>query len=384
MRTSSKNLHSSPWRLSLALLLALHVLSSCGPTSSSEPLVTDVEHTSVKKQTIGNCWLYTAAGWAESLHLSATGQAANLSESWWTWWYWHDQLINPEFKDLAVGGLWETSAKIILERGWLLESDFAPEEEQLEASERQIVAELRIRADLDEGGALHSPESRTPENVTRALNAAFEVKIAHLKTLARPASEFVVGRRGGEELSLVHALDQSKNTAWRQIEWPHVKGEHTRISNRVKKQRIELSRRVMRALNDRKPVVMTMMIDMNAYDISDETFKLERARNLGPGIQSAHMVVLEDYVVDNVPGLGRIGEGDMPPEIKAKAVLGDLVYLKAKNSWGTNRPDRGVTDGYTRFSMDYLNAQLPWRAVTDPDTFLWYTSLADVVLPPGY
>jgi hypothetical protein len=94
--------------------------------------------------------------------------------------------------------------------------------------------------------------------------------------------------------------------------------------------------------------------------------------------------VLEDYTVKDVPGIGEIGEGDVSPELKAAALLGTVTSFKAKNSWGKDRPERGLTDGYTTFNADYLFSQLGWKSGDDDDDLFYYTTLTDFVLPPGY
>ena len=67
------------------------------------------------------------------------------------------------------------------------------------------------------------------------------------------------------------------------------------------------------------------------------------------------MVVLHDYVVDNVPGVGRIDEGDVSDELKEKALEGDVVLLKAKNSWGKKS---GPYKGYLFMSRNYVAAKM--------------------------
>jgi hypothetical protein len=89
--------------------------------------------------------------------------------------------------------------------------------------------------------------------------------------------------------------------------------------------------------------------------------------------------------VTHVPGYGTLPEGDLPPEQKQAALQGRIKHLKAKNSWGSNRPDRGLTDGYTRFDYKYLTSQLAWKnGEDDPTDVSWYTTLSDFVVPPGY
>ena len=87
-----------------------------------------------------------------------------------------------------------------------------------------------------------------------------------------------------------------------------------------------------------------------------------------------HLVVLEDYVVHH-PELGVLQEGDLSEELKQKALEGQLLYVKAKNSWGTDRPERGLTDGYTRFDIDYL---------TETTVALKGFDYTGFVMPVGY
>jgi hypothetical protein len=131
---------------------------------------------------------------------------------------------------------------------------------------------------------------------------------------------------------------------------------------------------------------MSLMVDFSALDIEDQTFKASTLAEAGePGRQGGHMLVLEDYVVTHVPGYGTLEEGDLSPELKQAALQGRIKHLKAKNSWGSGRPDRGLTDGYTRFDYKYLTSQLAWKNGEDDSTDVsWYTTLSDFVVPPGY
>jgi len=89
------------------VVITLTSLYACGArTAESDLLVSDVAHTPVKRQSIGNCWLYATSSWAEPLHLSATGQEINLSESYWTYWDWHYKLINSSVTKINTAGGW--------------------------------------------------------------------------------------------------------------------------------------------------------------------------------------------------------------------------------------------------------------------------------------
>ena len=89
---------TSRW-LSLALVAAAGTLVAPGCAADSESDaatsgdeeaasvddISSVAHTDVKRQSIGNCWLYATSTWLEALAKGATGEAMNTSESWLTY-----------------------------------------------------------------------------------------------------------------------------------------------------------------------------------------------------------------------------------------------------------------------------------------------------------
>lgn len=367
--------------LRLTLALAAGTSTACSPKTSdkpsqaSRPLVTDVSHSLVKNQSIGNCWLYAAAGWAESLHLSATGEEVDLSESYWTWWHFYEQIVgNPSLAELQTGGWWTTANGLIEEHGYLLEGEFIAEESGVIRSERQKAATAFINEQLKAGGALATAESRTDANVRAQLDLAFGTDMATAAAGAHPAAEFVVGTKpDGSSISLVEATQ-----AWQQVGYPAIYGQGVATDPWTQLSRTAILKRVMKALNDRQPVVMTLMVDFNAWDKPTGTFNLETlASATEPGRQGGHMLILEDYAVDDVPGVGSIEEGDVSDEMKVKALEGKLRHFVVKNSWSAS-----VTDGYHRFTRSYLDAQLAWK--NPSGTFDYYTTLSAFVLPPGY
>ena len=133
---------------------------------------------------------------------------------------------------------------------------------------------------------------------------------------------------------------------------------------------------------------MDIDIDFNAMDLADNgSFKKSLLDAAGtPGKQGGHVVVLKDYLVENVPGYGTLGRGDLPSGQKAAALQGDLVALIAKNSWGVKRPDRGMIDGYTAFYKDYLYGPITWKPDEDnvEGSTELVTPLESFILPPGY
>jgi hypothetical protein len=356
-------------------------LSACGnppKESSSDPLVTDVEQSAVKKQSIGNCWLYAAASWAESLHKSATGNEVDLSESYWTWWHFYNQIVGRNLSTLQTGGWWSTSNNIIYKHGYVLEGEFLADEEGQPLSSAQSQAESAINEALKEGGKLATIEQRTPENVRAVLDEAFGSDMAAAEALSRDASSFVVGAdQGNGTVSLLDAIYGKPNHRWSYASYYQVYGEGNEANLWQSKSRKKLLQRVMRALNDRQPVVISLMIDFNAWDQESAEFNIATLEEAGGmGRQGGHMLVLEDYTVTDVPGVGEIGEGDVSDELKQKALQGKVKTLVTKNSWGT-----GANEGYHRFNRDYLDGTLSWKSGEEVQ---WYTTLSGFILPPGY
>ncbi len=357
------------------------------PVNSSDTLVTDVAHTTVKRQSIGNCWIYAQATWLESKLLSASGQELDVSESYWTWWNWYDQLVGSSVREVETGGFWGTSARIIMKHGFVLENDFIPSEGGVEMSLAQAQALETINTALKPGGVLARRSRRTPARVRQVLDQAFGSNMAQSELVARSANATIIGKNLlGQDITLAQALAGDANSKWNVVSFEGLTGKETAITQEVQDSRTALLKRVRRALNDKHPVVMSLMIDFNALDVTDATFKKGQVDERGVGRQGGHMVVLEDYTVNNVPGFGHIGEGDLSADQKAAAVDGDVELLVAKNSWGKARADRGLTDGYTRFDAAYLFSQLAWKNGEEAadDDISYYTTLTDFVLPPGY
>lgn len=374
----------------LVVVVLFSLSASCGrriPQIASLE-TTDVVHTPVKRQSIGNCWLYAAATMAESLHYSETNTVRNLSESYWTYWDWYST-IRYAGSSIDTGGSWYQASRIIARYGWMEEGDFIESEKDAEMSLVQANAERIVNRHLSEGGSLESRRDRTPENILKVLDEAFGVDMAQLSEKVRPASEFVVGRQvDGTAITLDQIISTSSSEhVWQTVSYPSTYQDSDPESDSIVEQRREVMRRVMKALNDRKPVVINVMVDFNALKTTPyATFDLETLKAAGTmGIQGGHLLVLEDYTVSNAPGIGDIGEGDMPDEVKLAALDGDLTSLKAKNSWGSNRTERGLTDGYTSFNENYLNGAVKWRYSEGDDSNYYYKNpLNSFILPPGY
>jgi len=352
-------------RESIGLLLSISIMASCGAPPSddpslSKPLVTDVTHTIAKRQSIGNCWLYAAATWLESMALSYSQRTLNVSESYWTWWHFYNQVVNnPSISRLETGGSWNVARAIILQHGVVQEGDFIPGERNQEMSLRQKRAQELMDRELSTG-SLSSPSQRTPENVRKVLDLAFGTDMARAEAQAyRPEAINLAQAPDGQPLSLRDLLSSRSEFAWREIPFPRIFGENAIPGPRTELARKALWKRVMRALNDRQPVVVSLMIDFNGLDTSDGQFKGDRLMSAGSGDQGGHLTVLEDYTVTDVSGIGRIGRGDVSAELKEKALEGQIETLIVKNSWGCKSTLSWNSRRHDRFRSEVLGRSVP-------------------------
>lgn len=371
----------------ICTLTALSIMTSCseGTVQNSQTEVTDIAHTPSKWQSIGNCWIYAAGTWVESMHLSATSEEINVSESYWTFWHWYHSIASSEITELETGGFWDTAMAIIKEHGLMYEGDFLPIEANEEFSKIQASALAEVQKSLKEG-ELSKIENRTPEKVLKVLEKAFGVNIEELKDKIHPASTIVVGKNSDgtdKTLDVVAFGEEEMNEVYYPQEW-----SDWELSDFERQERKSVLKRVLKALNDKKAVIMSFHVDFNALNTTNGMFEYQTLIDAGkPGVQGGHMVVIEDYVVENVPdgqgGFMTLGEGDLSDELKNLAVEGELKYFVVKNSWGSNRPERGLIDGETRLNADYLNKPITY--VDNKGEELYKAStLSSFHLPAGY
>ncbi|MEM9696650.1 MAG: hypothetical protein AAGA56_29180 [Myxococcota bacterium] len=384
--------------------------------------ITDIAHTSVKDQSIGNCWIYATMSWVESLHLTETGDELNLSESYIGYFHWFEQIAGggdgqPQLgtldeedgvKELGTGGWWASAVELMRRYGNMDEGAFIPEEANEARSARQKTARDAINLSLKEG-VLSDPANRAKPEVVRdelnkawglnqdvidAIDAAFGPGVD--RTLydgpppegspIRTNESILVGHtESGDPLNLADAVGEPRFSFWGGP--PSRSGPFAwRVSNYPTSSsgRRNLQIEVQKAMHRSLPVVMTWFVDFAALE-NDNTF---RAPPQDPGRQGGHLVTLEDYEVENVPGFGTLEAGVLveDPEKLTAALSPDasIKFFRIKNSWGTSvSPEPGQGDelkGYYDLWMDYLNADLQkkdsegrqralWRFVLPPSTF---------------
>ncbi len=404
----------------LALGCSVAALPACSTSEleddvgSSESAITDVIHSTVERQSIGNCWLYAQASWVESMNLAATGDELDVSQTYWTYWHWFDQVTGfAPPTEIETGGFQFTANQIVLDRGLMHEGDFVPADTTTEMSARQQEALTRINEALAAGELTDVDGRRVREIFDEAwgLSAGVRAQLDQAfgadgeSTLHQGASlsgtdiidpadvparftARVSGQTTVREETLIDAIDD-----WRNARYPSTSSS-----------RREFLRRVQRALHDRQPVVITWDVDFNALENLDEerrgSFNLETlADNGGPGRQGGHMTVLEDYAAETEEfGLLEAGvtldPTDAADREKLDAALLDstrVTLLRVKNSWGKNRPDREFAPGFPGYHdlrMDYLNGPIRWcpdvEDKTEDNCLDESIPLNEVLLPPGY
>lgn len=383
--------------------------------------VTDIQHSEVKNQSIGNCWIYASLGWAESLHLRYTSEELNISESYVTYWHWFEQIrggapghagiISTNTKDeLTTGGWWGVAGEISLRYGMMSEGDFIPTEAESQRSARQRAAKNAINASLKDG-VLSDLEKRKDASVVRdELNKAWaldEAVVADLdgafgsdvsKVLydrAAPEGSKIFAPRdvavghvddGGarKTISLADAFgtgntwnyrDRSGTYAWKTKSYPS--GASARRSMQIE---------IQRAMHASQPVILSWLVDFNA--MSGNHFK---APPENPGRQGGHLIVLEDYTINNVPGHGTLAAGQtvLDPDILEAALSpeAEIEFFRIKNSWGESLAPDNIEElkGYHDLYMAYLNGPIK-ECVKDGDDDCASTKdatpLRRVIMPP--
>ena len=356
------------------------------------------------------------------MNLAATGDAFDVSQSYWTYWHWFDQIINEAPDEISTGGSFTVAADIIRERGVMPEAKFVPEDTQGEMSNRQSSALNTINQELKDGrlkdyDARSNPHARAPgawtspggcrarsgrprpvfgKDVSRSfLNTASTKYTPIIKPTAFKARYTERVTNPSAPTVKNTTLDVALND-WRQSNYPGTSGDSQKRTFQI---------RVQKALHDVQPVVITWDVDFNAMDGSDPvlrgSFNLTTLKNAGgPGRQGGHMTVFEDYEA-TTQQFGELKAGvtldPTNPDDKAKldaALLPSTVikFFRIKNSWGAFRDDRSSAPGFPGYHdlyMDYLNGPITFcpdvegtkNAQNCTGTSRPFRAVA---LPPGY
>lgn len=424
---------------SAVALCAIAGIVACGGSDlgQDDHDVVDVPNTPAERQAIGNCWLYAQASWAESMHLRATGEVFDISQSYWTYWHLYDQITDDGVDVVTTGGGQARSNRIVLERGLMHELDFVPEDANGEMAFSQSDALLEVNLALKRG-ALKTDEARRDGALVRAvLDEAFGLSDAVRDDLDDVFGEdgrrrFDLGDAAASGTGVVPAsafdvlytkrrlwgwwideqvahLDDAIAT-WQLVDYPSP--QDVSSPDDLAEARRAVMIRVQKALHDRQPVVLTWDVDFNALEEREDhprrgSFNIWTLNEAGgPGTQGGHMVVLEDYQVWT-PEHGLLEAGvtldpnDPSDAAKLEAALSpwaQVDFLRIKNSWGALRDDRAFAPGmpgYHDLWLNYLDGPITWcDDDSDPGTKeggegkdgCTGTShpMRELYLPPGY
>lgn len=357
--------------------------------TSDEENVVDVDHTDVERQFIGNCWLYAQASWVESMHKTATGESLDISQSYWTYWHWWDEIIFQGGDEISTGGNESIADKIIEWRGIVREADFIPEDAIGEGSQRQASALAKMNQEL-KSGRLSTPSARKNRKLVRqVLDEAWQLSptvVAWMtKSFGPTGTRTFLTSATFKGSPIIRAKDLQVRYAERETDPNVATLKDTNLIGAMddwetdfypfdSASRRNFQIRVQRSLHDRNPVVMTWDVDFNAMENGENekkgSFNLETLNDAGgPGSQGGHMVVMEDYQI-NTQEFGLLAAGvtldPSKPEDQKKldaALLpsSEVVFFRVKNSWGAFRDDRAAAQGFPGYHdlyMDYLNGPI--------------------------
>jgi hypothetical protein len=410
----------------LGLLVAAPLVNGCASDSTDPTVEVDEEgyssddivqlpNTKVKRQSIGNCWLYATASWVEALHKAQSGKDINTSESYWTYWHWFEQIANGgSSNEISTGGSIGTATGLIIRYGYMLEGEFLPAEAEAEMSGRQKSAldainlslksgvlkdratradRAKVRAELDKAFGLSAErvaalDAVFGKGVTRTLDKAFRTR--------RPGNQVFRARdlevkvpdpttKVGTKTTLAEAIGtgsqwyRTGKFAWQEVDFPYTPAERRKFIQRIQN-----------ALHAGAPVVMSWKVDFNALT-SDSRFSKQKLEMAGPGRQGGHMTLTVDYQATLKDGTV-LKQGVVATPAQLTAALRDdtkVDFLYVKNSWGAMRPDRWETgNGYHALMMDYLEGPIKGCAevngTSDPNNCSPVTPLWDAYVPAGF
>jgi hypothetical protein len=424
MKTSIRKALKNVRTIVFVSLTVAVTATGCMAVDSDSANITDVNHTDVERQSIGNCWLYAQASWVESMHLTATGESFDISQSYWTYWHWYDQLTSgwSSKDEISTGGNQWTSNDIVLQRGIVPELAFVAEDAQSEMSNRQSAAKSKINSELESGRLEQSASRRDGKLVRQVLNEAWQLQpevVAYLDAVFGEdgrrllddgdldlsetpiisandfAAEYIDRSSGSPEVQRTNLA--TAINAWRTDDYPNWGAS-------VELKRREFQIRVQRALHDGQPVVITWDVDFNAMESGQNerrgSFNMTTLGEAGgAGRQGGHMTVLEDYEAET-EAYGLLKAGDtLDPDVeedaaKLEALLDastKIKFFRIKNSWGSWRDDRASAPGFPGYHdlyLDYLNGPIKWCPSEDDKSdencrgeTIPFNS---VMLPPGY
>ncbi len=371
----------------LGLFGAFATASAC-TTEEAAPAadnITSVAQSGIRRQSIGNCWIYAVLGWVESVNIRATGVDPNLSESYLTYWHWFDQIQEgiPVGNQLETGGHFGDADRLISTYGMMKEGDFIFQERRAEESARQKTALAAIQAALATG-ALKTQDARYDRKLLRAeLDKAFQLTstatnrldavfgksvdrtlktttadLKAQKIIAPSALPAASAKPDGsvQIVTLADLLPNNGRLPYTPVSFPYLSTPDSPAER-------AFWRRVKKALHAQAPVVAVWDVDFNALTTTAH-FSKAYLDTRGPGKQGGHMTVASDYQAVLANGTRyAAGTPVTDPAIVASLMQDDtkVEFLRVKNSWGAYRPDRWLDaslPGYHDLDIDYIRGPL--------------------------
>ena len=413
-------------RAAFCLPLAVATFAACSSndTARSDDDVTSVAHGAVKDQSSDNCWIYATTGWVESLHLTATGEKLDLSETYLTYWNFFDQIVAGDVTGGMVeeGGSWGEAADKIAKYGMIAEGDFIPPEATEILSTRQAEALKTVDAALKSGELRTGAARRNRALVRSVLDRAFHLTthvIAELdkafgKDVSRTIDKDYASTALPDGVAIKKATDfkaRLRNPDTGRLDTVTVAdamGTHKSVDNlehrngqfawqevpypKSASARRDFLKRVERALNDHQPIVINWTVDFAA--LTDDGRFPDVPTEHAAEDQGGHVVLGYDYAVDNVPGFGSLEAGVDATPAQLNAALADeaqVRFLRVKNSWSPNYHNLPppAPGGYQDLYMKYLNGPMKMcdNDANDkpiPSTCKPGIPLDTIVLPAGY
>ena len=354
----------------LPLAAASLLFAACGTegaaTNAAEDDVTSGADTAVKEQTIGNCWLYATAAWTEALHLNATGQTVDVSEGYWSFWYWFEEVVGGDLalRELDVndpiteGGWWGVAAEIIGRYGWMREQDFRSDAVGTKATWHKEAVEA-MNASL-QNGLLADPLVRTDRvKVLRELARIWKLDagllaelekvfgVGAVKTFGRGASPSTriqladtlrsIGSDGKKVVTLADVLGKQEvgstigegrrtgAEAWSELRYQFANDDAGAKTRRA------ILANVQNTLHHKTPVPIAWGVGNAVNGVYGGTQSY---------VNGLHESVLVDYAATDVPGAGALELGVPVTDEKILEAALDpatkITHFRLKNSWGSD------------------------------------------------
>jgi hypothetical protein len=384
------------------------------PASESDEIVS-VPQTDLERRSIGASWLYAHARWVASMHEAATGERLEISEAYWAYFFFFDQITVGHASAIATGGNWATANRIVAKYGLVPEDAFAPAS-PVDASTRLANATHAIDESLATG-ALSSPSARKDRSIVRReLDRAWALSPAAVAMLDRAfgdrvtrsfASRSEPADTAGTPILRADAVEVAYTSS------PGGAARTRRLSDAMSEwrqayyagaDRRAFLVRVQRALHDRQPIVLTWFVDFDALETRTGSalrgaFALSTLKELGPGAQGGDTAIVEGYDAHLADGRTITADRAYDPKNADDRSLLDAALLpstqvtsvRVKDAWGASRPPRPGAEGMAKHDLhlDYLDGPVARCVVRDGETDTKdcpyeQVPLQDVVLPPGY